>query len=162
MHASDVQAAGPGGASRPAGCTCARLRRLTRRVSALYDRELAAVGLRVGQYSILMTLRHAAGAAGLGLGEAAERLDMDRTTLTRTLRPLADAGWVEIGVDPDDARQRRLRLTADGGARLDAARPHWRRAQLEVERLLGAAQVASLHDWLDATIPAFRPPGEDR
>jgi hypothetical protein len=44
-------------ANRVSNCTCARLRRLTRRMTALYDRELAQTGLRLTQYSLLATLR---------------------------------------------------------------------------------------------------------
>ena len=41
-----------------------------------------------------------------------------------------------------------------------AAQPHWKRAQLEVNRTLGEATVAGLHDWLDRVTPAFRAEGE--
>lgn len=69
------------------GCTCARLRRLTRRMTALYDRELAPTGLRLTQYSLLATLRREGGAVGIAVSDLAAAMDMDRTTLTRNLRP---------------------------------------------------------------------------
>jgi hypothetical protein len=52
---------------------------------------------------------------------------------------------------------RRACVTAAGNAALAAARPHWKRAQEEVNRTLGQANVAALHDWLDQVTPAFRP-----
>jgi DNA-binding MarR family transcriptional regulator len=141
----------------PRGCTCARLRRLTRRITAVYDRELAAVGLRVTQYSLLSNLRHAAGAQGLAVSELAERMDMDRTTLTRNLKPLIGQGYAALAADAADARVRRALLTPEGAAALDAAKPYWLRAQREVNRTLGEATVAGLHHWLDTVTPAFRP-----
>lgn len=154
-------------APRALGCTCARLRRLTRRITALYDRELAPTGLRVTQYSLLANLRRRSGLegeAGVPVSELADALDMDRTTLTRNLRPLLDQGWVALAPDAADARVRRARITPAGQAVFDGAVPHWRNAQAFVNRTLGEADVAALHAWLDQVTPAFRadaPPSED-
>jgi DNA-binding MarR family transcriptional regulator len=139
------------------GCTCARLRRLNRRVTAVYDRALAPLGLRVTQYSLLASLRRA---PALTLTELAAVLDMDRTTLTRNLKPLSEAGWVELHTDAADTRARRVQLTGAGAARLDAARPLWRRAQDEVNTTLGRAQVAQLHALVDEVLPRLRPAEE--
>lgn len=138
------------------GCTCARLRRLTRRMTALYDRELAPTGLRVTQYSLLATLRRDARAGGVPVSDLALAMDMDRTTLTRNLRPLLDQGLVELGADPADARVRRAVITPKGDAAFRGAMPHWRTAQDFVNRTLGTADVGALHDWLDRVTPAFR------
>lgn len=143
----------------PQGCTCARLRRLTRRITAVYDRELAAAGLRVTQYSLLSVLKRAAGADGMPVTELAARMDMDRTTLTRNLKPLVDQGHAALAPDAQDRRVRRALLTAQGLKALEAARPHWLRAQQEVNRTLGEGTVADLHHWLDEVTPAFRPEG---
>lgn len=138
------------------GCTCARLRRLTRRMTALYDRELAPTGLRLTQYSLLATLRREAGDSGAAVSDLAAAMDMDRTTLSRNLRPLLDQGLVELGADPADARVRRAVLTPKGHAAFMEAMPHWRMAQDIVNRTLGVADVGALHDWLDRVTPAFR------
>jgi DNA-binding MarR family transcriptional regulator len=139
------------------GCTCALLRRLNRRVTAIYDRALAPLGLRVTQYSLLSSLRRA---PRMTLTELASLLDMDRTTLTRNLKPLIDAGWVDVHTDATDTRARRAQLTAAGAAHLDVARPLWRRAQDEVNDTLGRAQVAQLHALVDAALPRLRPAEE--
>jgi DNA-binding MarR family transcriptional regulator len=145
----------------PRGCTCARLRRLTRRITAVYDRELAVVGLRVTQYSLLSMLRRAVDPAGLPVTALAQRLDMDRTTLTRNLKPLIEQGYAALAPDVQDHRVRRALLTPAGLDALAAAQPHWLRAQQEVNRTLGEATVADLHHWLDTVTPAFRPEGDD-
>jgi DNA-binding MarR family transcriptional regulator len=141
---------------RPQGCTCARLRRLTRRMTAAYDRELAPSGLRLTQFSLLATIRREAGASGVSVSDLAARMDMDRTTLTRNLRPLLEQRLAALAGDAADARVRRVALTAKGVAAVDAARPYWRAGQEIVNRTLGEANVAALHDWLDAVTPAFR------
>jgi len=138
------------------GCTCARLRRLTRRMTALYDRELAPTGLRLTQYSLLATLRREARDGGVPVSDLASAMDMDRTTLTRNLRPLLDHGLVALSADPADARVRRALITAKGNAGFVDAMPYWRRAQDFVNQTLGVADVGALHDWLDRVTPAFR------
>ena len=151
--------AGKGSTSRAGsaavrGCTCAKLRRLTRRLTAIYDRELAAAGLRVTQFSLLGQLRNS---DGITVCELATALDLDRTTLTRNLIPLQAAGWVTVLPATDDARVRVVRLTTDGEKRWQIARVHWRRAQDEINATLGLAEVGALHAQLDAALPLFRP-----
>ena len=138
------------------GCTCARLRRLTRRMTALYDRELSPTGLRLTQFSLLATLRREGGGLGVSVTDLAAAMDMDRTTLSRNLRPLLDQGLVELGADPADARMRRVLITAQGQAVFAGAMPYWRIAQDFVLRTLGQGHVAELHDRLDRVTPAFR------
>jgi DNA-binding MarR family transcriptional regulator len=139
------------------GCTCFKLRRLTRRVTAVYNRALAPCGLRVTQYSLLSNLR---GTAAVPLCQLAQTLDLDRTTLTRNLKPLADAGWVEVRPSALDARVRLVSLTASGAEHLRAARASWKRAQEEVTGTIGDAQLLQLHEMLDRCVPLFRPPAE--
>ena len=125
-------------------------------MTALYDRELAPTGLRLTQYSLLATLRREGKDAGVAVSDLAAAMDMDRTTLTRNLRPLLDQGLVGIGADPADARVRRVLITAKGRALFVEAMPHWRAAQDFVNRTLGEDSVGALHDWLDRVTPAFR------
>ena len=136
------------------GCTCSKLRSLTRRVTAVYDRALAVVDMRVTQYSLLSHLRRLRGAS---MSELADALDMDRTTLTRNLKPLIDAGWVEILACEQDARRRTVHITPAGDAQFQAARSHWRRAQAEVNAVIGAGELTALHALIDRYLPLFRP-----
>lgn len=125
-------------------------------MTALYDRELAPSGLRLTQYSLLMTLRRLGGDAGLPVAALADAMEMDRTTLTRNLRPLLAQRFVALGPDPLDRRVRRVALAGAGAAALEAAKPRWRAAQVRVDATIGAADVAALHAWLDRITPAFR------
>ena len=136
---------------RSSSCTCFQLRRAARQVSQVYDHELAAVDLSLNEYSIL---RHAQAGPRL-LGELADLLGMERTTLTRNLRPLLDAGWLQEARG-DDARQRVVSITPSGRKRIDSAKPHWQRAQSRIESLFGKAATARLRDDLDVLATALR------
>lgn len=143
--------AAPRAAAPVRGCTCLRLRKLTRRVTRHYDAHLARAGLRVTQFSVLGMLQHS---ASLSLSELAARLEMDRTTLSRNLGPLEAAAWVEVGAGRD-ARSRAVRITAAGREAWERAKPLWRRAQDELNQALGPDHVAGLHALLDDSLARF-------
>lgn len=136
----------------PLGCSCFRLRRLARAMSRLYDQHLAAAGLKTTQYSVLAH----AGRAALPVAELAERLGTERTTLTRNLKPLCDAGWIAL-VPGADSRQRIVTITDAGRTKLEQAWPYWRAAQDAFERQLGTGTVRQLHAQLDDTLAQVTP-----
>jgi DNA-binding MarR family transcriptional regulator len=136
------------------GCTCFKLRRLTRRVTQHYDRALAPAGLRVTQFSLLSALARDS-RDGIPMSELADMLDLERTTLTRNVAPLAERRWVEV-VGGADARSRDVRITAAGRAAREEAIPHWRAAQEGLVQLLGKGRTALLHELLDDTLGRVR------
>jgi DNA-binding MarR family transcriptional regulator len=141
---------------KPLGCTCFKLRKLARAVSRLYDQHMAAVGLKTTQYSVLTNAARKA----LPVAELAELLGTERTTLTRNLKPLIDAGWITL--EPGaDSRQRIVTITDAGRAKVKQAHGAWRAAQNEIEHQLGAATVRLLHTQLDATLNQLTPLIED-
>jgi DNA-binding MarR family transcriptional regulator len=113
-------------------CLCFTLRQASRAISRLYDEELRGVGLRTTQYSLLQWLRRS---GELRQRDLAERTLHDETSLTRSLRPLVEAGWVAVRAG-DDRREKWFRITANGEAKLVAARPAWERAQARIQALL--------------------------
>lgn len=134
-------------------CTCFRLRKLTRLVTQRYDRELAAAGLNLNQYSILKR----AARVPQAVGALAREIGMDRTTLSRDLKPLDAAGWIELVASEDDARQRLIHLTPAGKRVLAKAHPLWRKAQDDVDARLGSTHVQALHAHLDRAMARFEP-----
>jgi DNA-binding MarR family transcriptional regulator len=131
------------------GCTCMRLRKASRRVSQIYDHSLEAAGMTVTQYGIL---GHLARYDGIGIGALAEKLIMDPTTLTRSLRPLERQGFVAMKSDRHDKRSRCLHLTASGRAAFATAKPGWVRAQRHVEEALGGLEASALNAALDRVL----------
>ena len=121
-------------------CLCDVLRQATRAVSRMYDEELRAVGLRTTQYALLAWLQTA--------GEARQRdieelTSLDQSTLSRNLRPLIDAGWVAIRPGAD-RREKLVRLTGAGAAKLREARPSWERAQERMRSRLPKGEWSDL------------------
>ena len=137
---------------QPVACTGARLRRLTRRVTAFYEHHMRDSGLKLSQYSLLAQLTQDA----QSLTTLADHMEIDRTTLTRSLQPLLEQGWVAES-SGTDARQRLFVRTASGTRARNAARKYWRQAQLALEQHLGHDFVANLHTQLDQALARLKP-----
>jgi len=116
-------------------CMCANLRRAARVVTQIYDEELRPSGLRTSQFTLLQTLKLA---PGISQKRLAGLLEIDSTTLTRTLAFLRGKGWLRA--DPGkDRRELRLSLTAAGLREYKRASPYWQLAQKRLRRELGEA-----------------------
>ena len=138
----------------PASCTCANLRKAARAVTQAFDTALQPSGLRATQFTVLATL---AKRGELPLMKLAEAMVLDRTTLTRNLRPLIDRGLVRETRD-EDRRVRRLGLTRAGAAALETALPYWHQAQGRLVAALGPGRWAELLGDLAETLEAVRGP----
>lgn len=119
-------------------CLCLHVQRAARTLARCFDEALRPLALTNGQFSLLMSLNRP---QPPGMGEVADLLAMDRTTLTAMLKPLQRRGLVKVGVDPNDKRSRRLVLTAKGKALLAKAVPIWQRTHADLEgRLEGSGE----------------------
>ena len=137
---------------RSVGCTCFTLRKLTRTVTRLYDQHLAAAGIKTTQYSLLRWIAH----EPVPIALLAARMNTERTTLSRNLKPLIDAGWVMLkaGTDP---RQRIATITASGREVIKSANQAWRQAQSKLEAAMGVDAVRDLHERLDRALTQLNP-----
>ena len=133
-------------------CACFNLRKAARAVTQLYDEVLAPSGLRGTQFSVLSVIS-AAGPATMT--DLADTLAMDRTTLTRNLKPLLDRGLVERG-EGEDRRQRPIAITPAGRDALGQALPLWKKAQARIAGGLGAARWKGMVGDLDEAIRLAR------
>lgn len=136
-----------------AGCTCMRLRKVTRCVTQIYDAALAPVDLTSTQFGLLAIVRSQ---PGISIGELAERQAMDPTSLTRTLRPLENRGVIAVRPHPDDRRRRIITPTARAHELFARALPLWRSAQTETAERLGARDLAMLTEALDRSLASLR------
>ena len=130
-----------------AACVCLGVQRAARAVARRYDEALRPLGLTSGQFSILSSLLRESAEP---IGALAALLGQERTTLTRNLRPLEAAGWVETMPDAKDARVRRVGLTEKGRELVRAAIPVWRAAQRDSSARLGEAGWDALRPLLGA------------
>lgn len=136
-----------------AACTCASLRRASRAITQLYDGALQAAGVTSTQFTLMSTLSQ------LGetpVSQLAGALGMDRTSLTRTLRPLQNAKLVRVVPGPD-GRVRPLVVTPAGERKLAEALPLWESVQRRVVRRMGTAHWSDLLDHLSTATEAASP-----
>lgn len=139
--------------SPPRGCTNLKLRRLSRTVARAYDADMRPLGLTGAQYPLLS---HVVKLGPVAPGALAVALGLDPSTLTRNLKPMLAAGWLEQAPGPD-ARTRQLVATEAGRALRAQAQPHWRRSQERINQALGAERVRALHALLDEATALLDP-----
>ena len=131
-----------------ATCACGNLRRASRAVTQHFEAALEPSGLKATQFTLLVAAACAGPAPVSGLAEA---LVMDRTTLSRNLKPLVGRGL--LAMSPGADRRRRLvRLTAKGRRALEGALPLWAGAQARIVAGLGPKRWRGLTDDLGATV----------
>lgn len=125
-----------------AGITCVgfNLRKASRMVTRYLDEILEPTGLRSTQFSLLAAIgRH----QRMSHSHLARLLVMDRTTLTRSLKPLEKMGWIEHARSPD-RRKRLVMLTLTGWQILEEAIPLWERGQQDLLDDMGEDNASQL------------------
>ena len=114
-------------------CPLRHLRQATRVMEHIFDETLRPSGLRGSQLPVLAVT---AVIGPTNISSLAERLVMDRTTLTRNLKPLVRRGLVKIATG-EDRRTREVSLTAEGERVMALVMPLWEAAQNLVIQELG-------------------------
>ena len=127
------------------GCTNLKLRQLSRVVARHYEAYVAPTGLKNTQYSLLS---YVVKLGPVRLGELAQAMRLEPSTLTRNLQPLLANGWV-VQQAGEDGRSRLVEATALGREKREEGQRAWKRAQLALNDRLGPARVAALHAVLD-------------
>lgn len=133
-------------------CACSTLRKAARAVTQLYDEALRPSGIRATQFTLLTGVRAFQPVTIKRLAEAAV---MDRTTLTRNLRPLQRLGLVQVAPGRD-RRERRVSLTPLGEEVHQRSLPLWREAQHNVREAIGSERLSRLMVDLSSTVEATR------
>ena len=119
------------------GCYCATIKRAEQKITTLYNRYLERAGITRGQYALLVNIQNHPGISVSGL---AERMNLERTTLVRNLKPL------------ESGRSRSLELTEEGKEILETAVSLWQQAQQEFERQMGKERAQLLLQLLEEII----------
>ncbi|MBL8644352.1 MAG: winged helix-turn-helix transcriptional regulator [Rhodospirillaceae bacterium] len=137
-------------------CLALHLRRATRRLTRLYDKALAPYGLDTSQFNLLSVI---AALEAAPLTTVAEILDVDPSTLSRTLKPLKAQNLLQI----KGGRGRgglTIKLTLQGNDTYNAASTAWKSAQGQTTAIIGETQVGRLLDLLDNLAFSGRQPVE--
>lgn len=135
-----------------ASCVGANIRRANRMVSQYYDDVLRPSGLRITQFSLLVRIRER---QPVTINKLAEAAMMDRTTLTRNLRPLEKRGLLRVS-RAQDRRMRQVSLTKAGGEAMVRALPYWKQAQTRMREGLGEDRFQRLLSDLQQAIQLAR------
>ncbi|MEH2198616.1 MarR family winged helix-turn-helix transcriptional regulator [Nostoc sp.] len=133
-------------------CACFNLRKASRAVTQLFDEKLEPSGLLVTQLTILVAISILGSVA---IGDLAEGLVMDRTTLTRNLKPPEREGLIQINPG-EDRRVRVVTLTDKGRSVLAQALPLWQQAQADIVESLGQERFNLLLSSLTTTVSIAR------
>jgi len=129
-------------------CTCLAARQAARYLTAAYDQALSPSNLRSTQFSILYRL---ARNGPLSVGELAQSMAMDRTTLSANLKPLDRDGLLEM-LPGEDRRVRKVVITNAGLSRYRMAFPLWQGAQKKFEDNFGERRAEALRNSLRSVL----------
>jgi DNA-binding MarR family transcriptional regulator len=106
---------------------------------------MGPIGLKHTQFSLLAILSYG---EQQSISTLAELLGLERTSLTRTLRPLESQRLVER-TDEGYRRQKMIRITAAGMEKYEQGLPLWQAAQARLNARLTGDERAQLHALLD-------------
>jgi DNA-binding MarR family transcriptional regulator len=113
-------------------CLVLNTRMAARAITRRADRKLRPYGVTAAQFTILTSLQSQ---PGLSVTEMADRIAMDRTTLSRNLDLLETKGVV-ISTRPSGVNGRVCVLTDAGRELVAQTVPVWRASQAELREIL--------------------------
>jgi DNA-binding MarR family transcriptional regulator len=119
-------------------CVIARIRLMSRIMTGIFDEEFRPLGLISSQQTLLGLIMRLGEATRAEIGRANF---IDRSTLTRNLKVLIDAGWVEEVASQVRGRSRPLRLSKAGEDLYFSSVPAWRAGQERAAKLFGPAAL---------------------
>src|ERR671937_1449990 len=102
-------------------CTCGELRKAARAITLLYDNAFKSSGLLSTQFGVLQII---CDIDFIRISDLADKLGMDRTTLTRNLSVLERQGFIEISQGKDH-RTRIVTATQKGRSAVTKAISLW-------------------------------------
>lgn len=124
----------------PALCPAFNIRAASRIITQLFDEILKPSGLQITQFAVLVGI-HILDSPSIS--KLARGLIMDRTTLTRGLKPLENEGLIKI-TSGDDKRTHFVKLTPKGKSALQKTLPYWEKARTVVSEEFGQKHLDGL------------------
>lgn len=135
-------------------CACFNFRKASRSVTQLFDQILAPTGLRSTQLVILITTQLMGQSS---IARLARELVMDRSTLTRNLKPLMNMGLLRFAAE--SGKQKSVEVTVEGQVALLKAAPYWSQAQTQLVNRFGEEAWNRIMSDLNAIVEATRSSG---
>jgi DNA-binding MarR family transcriptional regulator len=132
-------------------CACFNFRKASRSTTQFFDQTLAPTGLRSTQLVILITGELLGPSS---IARLARELVMDRSTLTRNLKPLLGMELLKLSL-AEGGKHKSVEVTPAGKAALIKATPYWQRAQEHLVNRFGSEDwnriMADLSSLVEAT-----------
>ncbi|OUR93543.1 hypothetical protein A9Q84_18925 [Halobacteriovorax marinus] len=126
-------------------CTCNKLRIASRVITRLYNSSFDDSKVSALQFSLLQTIKAFDGGK---ITTIANQLKMERTTLTRNIKPLERDGLVFIE-SSEDAREKIIKISSKGVKELKRNQDAWEEVQLSVIDKIGKKDWNQLLKILD-------------
>jgi len=120
-------------------CLAMRARRLSRVLTRAYEDALRDLGLTVPQFTLLTAI---AANGPMTAGDICRRLDLEKSTLSRTLGKMMERDWVEEQQPSGSPRE--IHLTPFGRRTLREAVPAWQAVQSKAKETFGQQSLESL------------------
>jgi len=122
------------------------LRKASRKVTSLYDDALAPLGINIAQFSLLRNIQRA---EPISLTELGNRMELDRSTVSRNVKVLEKMTLVAMQ-SGQDQRESVVALSDAGRQILRDGAPLWDGVQVAIEDKLGEKATAQLTALLHA------------
>lgn len=121
-------------------CLAVRVRLLNRAITAIYDDALRPLGLTAGQLNVLVMIKRN---GPVSPTEIAERLHMEKSTVSRNIARMRDHGWL-ITAESAPGQRQELTLSRKGSALLVRSYSAWHKAQADAGTALGRGGAESI------------------
>ncbi|MEM8860541.1 MAG: MarR family transcriptional regulator, partial [Chloroflexota bacterium] len=129
-------------------CLNANLRKASRMILSVYMDKMRDSGLQGTQFTLLSTI---SGFGQVKVGDLAQFMGMDQTTVTRNINLLKKDGYVQA-IPGEDKRTRIIQLTEKGMKAVSEIHPKWLEAQTQVWNELGHEKSTQLLGLLQQVI----------
>ena len=133
-------------------CVNQNLKKFSRTIALIYDRKLSINNITINQFAILSYIAYY---DNITLGSVAIKLSMDRSTLSKNLKPLFREKYI-IVTGMDDKRKKNLSLTQKGLGVLEQSIISWKEAQNDIYRQYGKKEIHNLVRMLHGLIDINR------
>ena len=120
-------------------CVAMRVRRLSRILTKAYDDALRELGLTVPQFTLLRTV---SAQEPVSPAEIGRNLDLEKSTLSRTLGKMIERGWLDEYPSEDGGKV--IVTTTFGRKTLGVALPVWGNVQDRATDRLGSVALEAL------------------
>ena len=124
----------------PALCPVFNIRAASRTITKLFDEILKPSGMQTTQFAVLVGVQILDSPS---INQLASGLVMDRTTVTRGLKPLEKEGLIKI-VSGEDKRTHFVKITPKGIKALQKTLPYWEKARTVVSEDFGQKHLDGL------------------